>query len=68
MLVARLQRNRFHLSKPAHLQDEIGDTISFEHPYSGLTMKAFITDLTRSFKKGMSGDGYFLDTIEGWIL
>jgi hypothetical protein len=68
MLVARLQRNRFHLSKPAHLQDEIGDTISFEHPYSELTMKAFITDLTRSFKKGASGDGYFLDTIEGWIL
>jgi hypothetical protein len=70
LLIAQLQRNRIRFTKTAHLQDEDGDTISFQHPYSGLTYSMFITDLTRRFKvPANSGkDGYFLDDLEGWRL
>ena len=65
----QLQRRRVKFTKLAHLQDEVGDTIEIPHPYSGETMRIFITDLTRTmtFPKGKSG-GTFTDEIEGWKL
>ncbi len=71
IMIAQLQRKRVKISKLAHLQDEEGDTIKINHPYSAQEMKIFITDLTRRFKIPSSSgnnDGYFLDDIEGWNL
>jgi hypothetical protein len=66
------QRKRIAFSKIAHLQDEEGDTIRINHPYTGLQMKIFITKLTRKFRfatrGGRSSGGYFIDDIEGWIV
>jgi hypothetical protein len=70
LMVARLQRNRATVEKIAHLQDEEGDTVTFLHPYSGQTVKLFVTDLTRSLVIGEPGseNGAFIDQIEGWVL
>jgi hypothetical protein len=67
-MVTQSQRSRIMISKIAHLQDEICDTINFVHPYSSETLKMFITELTRVFKKSdrASSDGYFLDNMVGW--
>lgn len=68
--LAKLQRNRVTFTKIAHLQDEVGDIISVPHPYTGNTVKVFITKLTRKYKPATLDDneGYFTDTIEGWIV
>lgn len=70
ILVEKLQRKRVGLSKLAHLQDEVGDTIRVVHPHSNLNLDIFIAKLTRSMKlpslKGAGNDGYFTDSIEGW--
>lgn len=70
LMVARLQRRRVRFVKVAHLQDEEGDTIQVPHPYTGVGLKIFVTDLTREFRFPAPGeeDGYFLDEIEGWVL
>lgn len=70
LMVARLQRRRISLEKVANLQDEEGDTITFPHPYSGQTIKAFITDLRRSMVIGEPGsdNGGFFDSITGWVV
>jgi hypothetical protein len=71
LLIADFQRNRVKITKITHLQDEIGDTITVKHPYSQNTIKLFIASLERTFKKPTgpdSNDGYFLDSIEGWII
>lgn len=70
LMIARLQRSRVRFTKISHLQDEEGDTIQIPHPYTGDTLKIFITDLARRIKKPTSGDrdGYMLDDIEGWVL
>lgn len=67
-MVTQSQRDRIMISKIAHLQDEICDTIEFVHPYSLETIKMFITELTRVFKKSgrTASDGYFLDNMVGW--
>jgi hypothetical protein len=66
MMIAMGQRNRVKVTKTAHLQDEIGDTLAVTHPYTRTAVKTFITNLTRRYKPGKD-DGYFLDDIEGWI-
>jgi hypothetical protein len=65
--IVQMQRNRVKFSKLTHLQDELGDTISIPHPYTGQVLNVFITALTRRFKRGEwgGGDGYFIDEIEG---
>jgi hypothetical protein len=68
-MVADLQRNRVTHSKVAHLQDEEGDTLQIDHPRSGSAMKIFVAGLTRRLQipsSPTSGDGHFLDEIEGW--
>ncbi len=70
-LISRLDRSRVKIIKTAHLQDEIGDTIQFNHPYSGLSLRFFITKLTRKMlipDMKSRKHGYFLDEIEGWKL
>jgi hypothetical protein len=70
LMIAQLQRNRVTLKKIAHLQDEEGDTITFPHPYTGATIKIFVTDLTRTYTKPAPGSesGGIFDQIEGWVL
>ncbi|MHC1697788.1 MAG: hypothetical protein AB9919_06970 [Geobacteraceae bacterium] len=70
MALAMLQRNRVNYSKIAHLKDEVGDVISLPHPYTNNTIKTLITKLTRKYKPStLNGDqGYFTDTIEGWVV
>lgn len=66
LMLARLQRSRAKLTKTAHLQDQVGDTITFPHPHTGNTVKLFITDIKRKYKP--TKDGHFLDDIEGWVI
>lgn len=70
LMIARLQRRRVRFVKVAHLQDEEGDTVQVPHPYTGVNLKVFVTDLARKFRFPSPGeeDGYFLDEIEGWAL
>ena len=70
LMIARLQRRRVRFVKVAHLQDEEGDTVQVPHPYTGVNLKVFVTDLARKFRFPAQGeeDGYFLDEIEGWVL
>jgi hypothetical protein len=71
MMVTMLQRKRVTFQKDGHLQDEIGDTIKIKHPYTGIDITLFITEIKRRFRKPSSpnsNDGYFLDDIEGWIV
>jgi len=69
MSIAKAQRNRIRITKIAHLQDEVGDVVQFIHPYSDVYFKVFITNINRKFKrKDNSGDGYFYDDIEGWVI
>lgn len=66
LMIAKLQRRRAKLTKTAHLQDQVGDTITFPHPHTGNTVTMFVTDLKRRYlpTKG----GHFLDDIEGWVI
>ncbi len=67
LMIAKLQRKRITIEKVAHLQDEDGDTIEVPHPYTGQTVRLFVVNLRRRFKKAVPGGmGYFLDEIEGW--
>lgn len=67
--VVQMQRKRVMLEKVAHLQDEDGDTITVVHPYSNQNIDVFIAKLKRKYEKASSsGDGYFLDEIEGWVI
>lgn len=69
LLVVRLQRRRVKLLKIANYADEEGHTIQLPHPYTGVTMTVFITDLKRSYVKPSPGnDGGVFDQIEGWVL
>lgn len=62
--IAKAQRARVKLSKPAHLQDDAGDTITIPHVYTGQTQKIFITNLTRTMIEGRE----FTDDVEGWVI
>jgi hypothetical protein len=64
IMVIKAQRNRVTITKMAHLQDEIGDTIRLPHPITGTPVDLYVTELSRKFKKGK--DGYFHDEIQGW--
>jgi len=65
--VVRLQRNQIRIVKIGHLQDEEGDIIQIEHPYSGKDMKLLIAKLTRRITiADVGGDGSILDEIEAW--
>jgi uncharacterized protein involved in tolerance to divalent cations len=68
MMIVQQQRMRLTLTKLAHLQDELGDTIQFVHPYSQSNIRMFITALTRRYTQGHPGEseGYFFDDLEGW--
>jgi len=70
LLITKLQRRRVKFKKVTNLQDQEGDTIVIPHPYTGLPLRIFITDLNRKYKKpGIKGnDGYILDDCEGWVL
>lgn len=71
LMVTKYQRRRIKITKIAHLQDEDGDTLQFFHPYTGLTLKIFVTNITRRYKKASGpnkNDGYFFDDIEGWVV
>jgi len=67
-----LQRKRVTFSKIAHLQDEVGDTIQINHPYTGVAMKVFITDLKRTMVISSPSDSGSnevpTDSIQGWVL
>ena len=60
--IAQAQRSRVSFSKPAHLQDEVGDMLRIIHPYTGVSIDIFITAISRSWQKGVG----VIDTIEGW--
>jgi hypothetical protein len=60
--VIKAQRDRASITKVAHIQDEIADTISVIHPISTQAVNLFITEITRRHRKGQ----YFLDDIQGW--
>lgn len=62
--VVMAQRNRIKFKKLSHLQDEIGDVIQINHPYSGEIIKTFVTTIERAIKVGQETT----DTIEGWRL
>jgi septum formation topological specificity factor MinE len=62
--IVMAQRNRIKFQKLAHMQDEIGDVIQINHPYSGEIMKTFVTTLERKITIGKSS----VDKIEGWRL
>jgi hypothetical protein len=66
--LAKLQRKRLSLEKITHLQDEVGDVVSFPHPYGGHTMKLMITEITRTYNRPKPGSntGHCLDVLEGW--
>jgi hypothetical protein len=68
-MVVQMQRKRLNITKIADIRDEDGDTISVIHPYSEEGLTLFITKLTRTLRKPdkASGDGYFTDSIEGWV-
>ena len=72
LAIVQAQRNRVKFSKIAHLQDDEGDTINVPQPYTMLAQKIFITDLKRKMKipadPDSTGDGYFIDEIEGWAI
>jgi len=66
--VVSLQRNRIQLSKSGHLQDEEGDIIQVDHPYTGKSMEMLIAKLTRRIMipESSGGDSYMIDDIAGW--
>jgi hypothetical protein len=68
MMVVQLQRKRLTFTKLVHLQDELGDVIQVNHPYTNDPITIFVTALTRRYMQGHPGEdeGYFLDDIEGW--
>lgn len=68
--IVKAQRNRIKLEKLTHLQDEPGDIIQFNHPFSHLPNKLLVTDLTRTMTIPESDgkDGGFTDELEGWKL
>jgi len=71
LMVVKYQRRRIRITKIAHLQDEDGDTIQIVHPHTGLSLKIFIVNLIRRYKKASganTNDGYFYDHIIGWVV
>lgn len=58
------QRNRHKFEKITHLQDEIGDIIEINHPFSGEVLKTFIIKLKREILIGKN----CIDKISGWRL
>jgi len=69
LMVAKAQRNRVKITKIAHLQDEIGDTVAVPHPYTNQEKRVFVTNISRKYKPASTdGDGYVYDEIEGWAL
>jgi len=65
MMVTQGQRNRVKVKKIAHLQDEIGDTLTIIHPHTSNPTTIFVTNLIRKYSPGVGG--YFIDEIEGWL-
>lgn len=70
LMIAKLQRSRIKFSKITHLQDEEGDIIQIPHPFTGTTLKIYVTNLTRKIKipEEPAGEGYCIDEVEGWKL
>lgn len=69
--IARAQRNTVRIEKVSHLQDEIGDIVGVQHPYTGQALRGFVTNLKRSYLKPdapSGGDGHFIDFVEMWRL
>lgn len=69
MTVTKAQRSRVNVKKTTHLQDEIGDTVTIPHPYTGQQNKVFLTNIIRKYKPPVDRQrGHVLDLIEGWVL
>lgn len=69
MAIVKAQRKRVTFEKISHLQDEVGDIIQIIHPYSGQSLRIFVTGISRSYTKpDGTGDGGMIDNIEGWWL
>lgn len=70
MNVVKAQRRRISFSKIAHIQDEPGDILQVTHPYSRTSLNVFVTDVSRTFKRGTvtKKNGTFTDKISGWRL
>lgn len=64
MSITMAQRRKIKTKKPMHLKDEIGDIITFAHPYSGESIKMYLTSIKRKIIIGKS----CIDDIEGWRL
>ena len=62
--IVQAQRKRFTLEKATHLQDEVGDVISFIHPISSNPVKLFVTNIAREFSKSTG----VVDKLQGWVL
>ncbi len=69
--IVQAQRRRLQALKISHLQDEVGDIIRFPHPYSGASLKIFLTDLVRTYtmpEDEFDEDGGMTDQVTGWRL
>ncbi|MDY0324796.1 MAG: hypothetical protein RBQ87_01315 [Candidatus Cloacimonadaceae bacterium] len=67
--IARTQRKTVQIAKTAHLQDEIGDIVGFQHPYTHQDIRGFIVGLTRSYLRPedpIGESGHFTDTVNMW--
>lgn len=67
--VSNAKRRAVEITKSAHLQDEMGDTVTVEHLYSGVPKTMLLYGLRRAYKPATAAgdDGYFLDTLKGWV-
>lgn len=70
LMLKQLNRKKVSFTKIMHLQDEVGDTISILHPFSGQSLNVYITNLTRRYKMSdtTKEKGHCFDDIEGFIL
>jgi len=62
--VVTAQRRRLKFEKTSHLQDEVGDKLRIQHPYSGVNMDVLVANLKRKVKFGKNAS--VIDKIEGW--
>ena len=68
--IVQMQRKRVNVSRIAHLQDEIADTLQMIHPFSGMAKSILVTDLTRTMHIPPPGsdNGALEDDIQGWVI
>jgi hypothetical protein len=66
--IAKAQRRRVNFDKISHLQDEVGDCITIQHPITGDDMNIYVAELERRLVKPErpGGSGGMTDKITGW--